>query len=121
MTIDQPDVVDFARAPRDSDEVVLMICDHLPWSEDDDPTYPPEMLNTKEHMLLMQEKINAYLGFIESGEIYEKYPKAIGKKARLEVVAKYPMNDEAKELFAKFKDFLFRHGYEIDFVLLRGD
>lgn len=27
-------------------------------------------------MYLLQEKINSYLAIIESGEIYEKYPKA---------------------------------------------
>src|SRR5215470_6540144 len=101
MTIDQTDVVDFAGICRESGDVILIICDHLPWTQNDDPLYPPEMLDPKEHMLLLQEKLNAYVGFIESGEIYEKYPKAVGRAQRLQVVAKYPMSEEGRAFFDK--------------------
>ncbi|WP_407059149.1 DUF6572 domain-containing protein [Ralstonia syzygii subsp. celebesensis] len=35
--------------------------------------------NSEEHLLLLQEKINCYLRFIESGEIYNSFPSAEGR------------------------------------------
>jgi hypothetical protein len=43
---------------------VLTISDDLTWDD------------KNEHLLALQNKINAYLGFIESGNIYEEYPNA---------------------------------------------
>lgn len=43
------------------------ISDHLDWDDE------------LEHIHALQEKINAYLRFVESGEILGKYPQAAGK------------------------------------------
>jgi hypothetical protein len=67
VTVEQLDVVDFAAIDPKTDEVLLVITDHLEWTGEDQPD--------KEHMLILQEKINRYLAFIESGEIYESYQK----------------------------------------------
>jgi hypothetical protein len=52
-------------------------------------------------MYLLQEKVNSYIGFIESGEIFTTYPKARGKKIIVRVVAKHEMNDGGKDFFKK--------------------
>lgn len=48
----------------DENKLVLMIADHLDWE------------NELQHLSLLQDKINAYVSFIESGKIYSVYPDA---------------------------------------------
>ncbi len=64
MSVDQTQVIDVvSKDPKGT--IVLSISDHLDWD------------NTKQHLLILQEKINTYLNFVDSGEICEKYPDAI--------------------------------------------
>ena len=44
--------------------VVLTISAHLEWDDG--------------HLFLLQEKINTYLAFLESGEVFETYPDSKG-------------------------------------------
>src|SRR6516225_1909780 len=84
MPVDNPNVVDAVGIDKISGEVVLTISDHLEWSP------------CKEHLLLLQEKITRYLGFIESRELLEQYPKAEGKAVRIDVCCKYVPSKEAE-------------------------
>ena len=88
MTVEQHDVVDFAGIDHHGN-AVLTVSDHLQWTA------------VKDHLWHLQEKINAYLRFVESGEIYEKYPKAKGCPVMIDIVLKYPMPAEAKWFFTK--------------------
>ncbi len=54
--------------------VVLTISDHIKWDENN------------EHLIIIQEKTNAYLEVIESGEIFESYPEAQNRKLKIEIV-----------------------------------
>lgn len=74
MTVDKQGIVDIIHIDTETDEVVLTIADHLPWDDE------------HEHVLILQEKLNTYLAFIESGEIDESYPSAAGRKVRIQVV-----------------------------------
>ena len=47
------------------------------------------------HLLALQAKLNAYLGFVESGQIYENYPAAAGKALRIDIVTRYPVPEAA--------------------------
>lgn len=76
MSIDQRKIVDLIGTRRSDGRCVLTISDHLAW---DDP----------DHVEKLQEKINDYLAFIESGEIYESRPDARGREIEIEVVCKY--------------------------------
>src|SRR5262245_34166060 len=104
MSIDQTDVVDFIVENPGTDEISLAISDHLPWDED-----------AKMHMFLLQEKVNTYLRFMESGEIYEAYPAAKGRSLIIEVVGKYQMTREAEAFFKRVVDALHNAGYKIWF------
>jgi hypothetical protein len=63
MSIDQTDTIDFATIDKTSGDVWLTISDHLPWEENED-----------DHLVLLQNKHDAYLRFIESGEVFKKVP-----------------------------------------------
>lgn len=88
--------------------VVLSISDHLEWDINND------------HIFLLQDKINAYLSFIESGQLYEDYPKFKNKKIIIQVFLKYLPNEEGRRFLQLTKDFLVNNGYNftsnLDFV-----
>jgi hypothetical protein len=54
-----------------------------------------------EHLWLLQDKINKYLGAIESGELYQKCPKAVGKQIIIDLAPKYPLSKKAEDLVRK--------------------
>ena len=64
MTIEQEDVIDIIGVNEEKKYISLIITDHLEWDE------------KNEKLLKLQNKINAYLAYIESGQIYEQHPDA---------------------------------------------
>ncbi len=91
MSVEQTKVVDFI-STNPKGEVVLTISDHLGWEAEND------------HLWLLQEKINSYFAFIESGEIVNKYPDAKGKKVVINIKAMNEPSAEALRFFAKVKE-----------------
>jgi hypothetical protein len=77
MAIDQSKAIDFIGIEKSSGAVILTISDHLEWND------------SLAHRLTLQDKINLYLSFIESGEILESYPASKGRKAVISIVGKY--------------------------------
>jgi len=110
MSIENTDVVDFIGIDKDTSEVVLSVSDHLLWGDD-----------SKEHMYLLQEKINAYLRYIESGEIYEDNPDTENKDIIISVVGKYPLNEEAECFFSKASNAIEETGFSLRFELLKEE
>lgn len=88
MSIDQTNVVDAIGIDNATGEAVLTIMDHLEWTGADD-----------EHLLLLQEKLNTYLRFVESGELFDSYPNANDRHLRIDVVYKYPPADRALDFY----------------------
>src|SRR5574341_960328 len=84
MSVEQTNVVDAIGIDNATGDVVLTIADHLEWTGSDN-----------KHFALLQAKLNTYLGFVESGEILERYPDAKGKNVLIDVVCKYPLNQQA--------------------------
>jgi hypothetical protein len=86
MAVDRTDKIDFIGVDRRTGCVVLTISDHLPWIGAADG-----------HLELLQEKLNAYLAFIESGQLIETYPDAAGRHVVINVVGKYDLSVPASE------------------------
>jgi hypothetical protein len=57
LTAENTSTIDAVGTDKESSELRLSIFDHLP--------------RGIEHLCLLQKKINVYLGFIKSGEIYD--------------------------------------------------
>lgn len=66
MSIEDSKVIDIIGMAPDGSFVTLTATDHLEWG-------------TREHLMMIQEKLNSYLAFIESGELFDTYPNAKGK------------------------------------------
>ncbi|MGB5408415.1 MAG: DUF6572 domain-containing protein, partial [Thiogranum sp.] len=81
--------------------VVLTISNHLEWND--------------EHLMLLQEKLNSYLSFIESGEINETYPAAKDSRIKINVICKYAPTPEAASFLSKCKDLIAKLGYKFGY------
>ena len=102
MTVEQTNIVDLTTTEPMTGNVSLVITDHLSWDD-----------NQKEHMWLLQEKINAYLRFIESGEVYEKLPAARGKEITIRIVAKCPPSPDAERFFSHARSVVSGAGLQL--------
>jgi len=102
MAVDTPNVIDIASIDNEGN-AVLIIADHLDWDIEN------------EHLLILQEKINTYLGAIESGNIYEEYPVSKNKNFIIELVTKFPPNLDGMNFIEQVKMILNDAGYGFSF------
>jgi len=91
MSIEQVDTIDFIGVDKATGKVVLTISDHLDWSD-------PDL-----HLKKLQDKLNSYLRFCESGELYESYPDAKGRAVVLSIAAKHAFSPEGLAFVSKAK------------------
>lgn len=107
MSIEDTKIVDVLSMSEDEREVLLTISDHLPWNMEMD-----------RHIQLLRDKINTYLTFIESGELLEAYPKAVGLKPVIRTIGKYPLNAQGHEFYATARKVIERAGFDLRFETL---
>ena len=81
----------------------MKIIDHLDWK------------NEEEHLLLLQEKINMYLTFIESGQIYEDAPEREGKKIVISVSFACALTENAIKFLFTVANILDAAGYQFEY------
>ena len=82
MTIEDATVVDAIGTNKSDGSISLSIFNHLPWE--------------RSTLLLLQEKVNCYLGFIESGELARSYPPSSSGVRMIDVYCKYRPTQEAE-------------------------
>lgn len=100
MSINQTNIIDIIETTPEG-KVVLTISDHHSWGE-------------AWHLQLLQDKINAYLQFIESGQILEDYPNAVGREVIIETAMKYQPTPEAALFLEKAKDIIKGAGFDFN-------
>lgn len=72
-TVEEINKIDAIGIDNKSNKVILKIFDHLDWQDEHD------------HLYLLQEKLNSYLRFLESEEVYEAYPAAKGLQLEVSI------------------------------------
>lgn len=108
MSILESSKVDMWGLPKgDPDRVVLGIADHLGW----------EPAEEGQHLELLQEKINTYIRFIESGELLEVVPKARGRTPAIRVIGKHALSEQGARFIDQATVVLKGAGIELEFVL----
>jgi hypothetical protein len=100
VSIDQSDKVDFVGVEAGSGKVVLTISDHLSWSD------------VGAHLRALEDKLNAYLRFVESGELLTAYPDAVGRQPVIDLVTAAELPTRAFEYLAKVRPMLESAGIE---------
>ena len=104
MTVEDSNQIDFvAMRPGDPD-VLLVIADHLDWSAAED------------HARRLQDKIGRYLDFVQSGELWETFPHARGRRVIIRVHAKFPFTDYASKFLDKTAAAVAESGCRLDCV-----
>lgn len=106
MTVEQVGVIDVISVDIETDEVRLAISDHLEWD------------SKNEHLLILQDKINNYLAFVESGEIYDSYPAATGRNIRIELICKYHPSPFGLSFLERVQSLIRDAGFEFSFRVL---
>jgi hypothetical protein len=96
MSITETNKIDIVAARADSSVVKLVITDHLGWDD------------FEAHARLLQDKVNTYLEFVESGQLARTQTPKIPDPpdVHFALVLQYPPTKEAEELFGKIGEFL---------------
>jgi hypothetical protein len=109
MSITNSQVIDIWAMPDwEPGKVVLVITDHLEWGN---------KTEQGEHLLMLQEKLNTYVAFIESGEIYTEIPGALGKHPIIRVTGMYELPEQGKFFIDRATEVLKEVGIGLEFVL----
>jgi len=111
MSIEDTNIIDAVGFDSDSDEVILLISDHLEWGEDEDD---------ERHMYQLQEKLNTYLRFYESGEIYKELSATEGKSVTIDIVGKYKPSKKGELFLAQIKRIVESAGLKLQFSLFEN-
>ncbi|RME29062.1 MAG: hypothetical protein D6798_01040 [Deltaproteobacteria bacterium] len=95
MSVQDRGTIDYLAIESGSGRVVLAISDHLDWTE------------PKQHLYVLQEKLNTYISFVESGQVWEEASTRAGKEITSggsEVVVRVFLRHEPPQLFHDFLD-----------------
>ena len=101
MSVVDVDKVDGIGMDEDENTVALMISDHLDWKDE------------YVHLEILQDKINAYLGFIESGQLQQVYPNKKIKEYVIEIFFQYSVPDSCSRFLKTVADQLEEHNIYI--------
>ena len=98
------DLIGLEKDVDNHDNLVLIISDHLAWGEETDDV----------HLFILQNKINDYLLYIESGEVNEKYSEKDYDKIIIRLITKYTVDSDSARILGLFKDFLNGVGFDFE-------
>jgi hypothetical protein len=99
VSVDKFDPVDIISIDQ-AGGAVLRVSDHLDWSD------------SLGHQTILQEKLNRYLAFVESGEIFERYPDAKDRPVLISVVFKFRPDRDGEEFLVRAKGIVESAGFE---------
>jgi hypothetical protein len=112
MTVDRKGIVDWLGLEKGTGHVVLTVVDDLDWSDE------------KSHVLALQEKLNTYLVFIESGEVFERLAEDVGKTVsrstpiKVSILARYPPPDRGRAFVEHAKGVFSGAGFGLTFKVV---
>lgn len=78
MSLENTGVIDAIGTDIRDGSVVMSIIDGYDWNDE------------SAHLLALQDKLNSYFAFVESGQVFEEYPRAEGRNIRVDIVCKSP-------------------------------
>jgi CRP-like cAMP-binding protein len=98
------DVVDAIGVDKATGQVVLTIKDPLEW--------------TGEHILFLQEKLNSYLRFIESGELRKAYADSAGRQVLISILMKYEPDPLGRDFLQRAAAAVKESGFALNWQVL---
>ena len=106
MSVVDEGSVDAIGVENATGKVVLTISDHLDWTD------------AETHTLALQEKLNTYLAFVESGEIVESYPDAAGRSVAFDLVMRVAPDARGSMFLSRVHGVVEGAGIEMRYRLL---
>ena len=82
MGLEQTNQVDHIGINKETGNVVLSLFDEFDWQ------------NEGEHLQLLQDKLNTYLAYVESGQLFEENPQLRNKPVDIFVYGRFPFAEE---------------------------
>lgn len=107
MSVTDSKTIDMWGIPKASpNKVILGIADHLSWAKTEEG----------EHLQKLQKKLNTYISFIESGEIYNAIPTAKGTSPTIRLIGNYPLSTQGETFIERATAILQESGIEFEYV-----
>ena len=110
MSVTEPNSIDIVVPENRDGDAELVLVDQLPWKFDED-----------DHLSLLQEKINTYLAFVETGQLIEEFPTARDRKIVLKIDALYAPSAAGEQLLAAARPVVGQLGIELRFDVWARD
>ena len=85
MGLENPKIVDAIGIDRGRSQAVLTILDSWDWDD------------ARAHLAALSDKLNHYLGFVESGEVRSAYPRVQGLESSIEIVFRFEPPPQVNE------------------------
>jgi len=101
LTVENESVVDIISTKPDGVTVVLTIRDHLDW------------VDTSQHQVVLQNKLNRYLAFVESGELLEAYPTPKGCAVEFKIVFRHQPDTAGRVFLINAKQVVESAGFTL--------
>jgi hypothetical protein len=112
VSLKRAGVVDWLGIEKGSGHIVLTVVDDLDWSDEGG------------HLLALQEKLNRYLAFIESGEVFERLAEDVKRAVphstpiKVSILAKYPLPEQGKAFLVHAQSKFMDSGYGLFFKVV---
>ena len=107
MAIDNTSVIDAVAIDRERNAVLLLLTDHLPWEDRPD-------FREYDHLMLLQEKINAYLTYLETKQYEQQYPGQAFDMAVIEIHFQYGITDNCRKFLNTVQNQVGQYGIKIE-------
>ena len=101
MSVVDSTVVDGIALSENKNGIILLITDHLDWSEE------------YQHLMTLQEKINTYLGFLEEKQYEEMYKEETITYGIIEIHFQHNLTDNAENFLQAVQSQVAQYGIEI--------
>lgn len=101
MSITARNTIDLISTDKVTGDVLFSMSDHLEW---DDPDY---------HYLCLQNKINDYLEYIESGQYLSQFPQYKDRAIFFLIISKYDYPEFTLEFLQKAEKVLSEYGVSL--------
>lgn len=108
MSIIDQETVDAMAITMDGQGIKLLITDHIAWNDE------------YGHLLLLQNKINAYITFLESGQYRDIYNNEF-KYSVIEVHFMYEPTEKAKQFLKAVQNQIHELGIMIEYCVSKGE
>lgn len=108
MAIDNTNVIDGMAIDRENTALRLLLTDHLQWVESADT------ISEHDHLLMLQEKVNAYISYIETEQFKIKYPDVDFKMAIIDIRFKYDITENCEKFLQAVQDQIGQYGIKIE-------